>query len=107
MIADVSEGIQDIKLGLRYLHQNQIVHRDIKPANIFRAGRNFKIGDMNVSKIIKNGVAASTKTGSPLYSAPEVWDAEGYSFECDVWSLGALVYELVTLRVPYEAESII
>jgi hypothetical protein len=38
-------------------------------------GKYFKIGDMNVSKVLKNGIAASTKTGSPLYSAPEVWDA--------------------------------
>lgn len=59
-----------VSLGLRHLHQNQIMHRDIKPANIFRSGKNFKIGDMNVSKIVKNGVAASTKTGSPLYTAP-------------------------------------
>lgn len=57
-------------LGLQYLHKNQIVHRDLKPANIFRMGKSLKIGDMNVSKVLKNGVAASTKTGSPLYSAP-------------------------------------
>jgi serine/threonine protein kinase len=56
--------------GLQYLHKNQIAHRDLKPANIFRMGKSFKIGDMNVSKVLKNGVAASTKTGSPLYSAP-------------------------------------
>ena len=56
--------------GLMYLHKNQIIHRDIKPANIFRMGNNFKIGDMNVSKVIKNGIGASTKTGSPLYTAP-------------------------------------
>lgn len=56
--------------GLNYLHKNQIIHRDLKPANIFRMDRNFKIGDMNVSKVLKNGEAASTKTGSPFYTAP-------------------------------------
>lgn len=59
--------------GLDYLHKNSIIHRDLKPANIFRTERNFKIGDMNVSKIVKNGSLATTKTGSPLYTAPEVW----------------------------------
>jgi hypothetical protein len=39
-------------------------------------GKCFKIGDMNVSKVMKAGDNASTKTGSPLYTAPEVWNAE-------------------------------
>lgn len=53
----------------------QIIHRDLKPANVFRMGKNFKVGDMNISKVLKNGEAASTKTGSPFYTAPEVWDS--------------------------------
>lgn len=57
------------------MHQNQIIHRDIKPANVFRMGKCFKIGDLNVSKVVKNGEVASTKTGSPLYTAPEVWNS--------------------------------
>ena len=64
--------------------------------------RNFKIGDMNVSKVLKSGEAASTKTGSPFYTAPEVWrEDEGYDHKCDIWSLGILVYELCSLQVPY------
>lgn len=55
---------------MQYLHQNKIIHRDIKPANIFRSSKSFKIGDMNVSKIMKYGALATTKTGSPLYTAP-------------------------------------
>ena len=61
---------------------------------------------MNVSKVVKNGVGASTKTGSPLYSAPEVWDSEQYDNKCDIWSLGALIYELCTSKVPFEADNI-
>lgn len=94
-------------VGLQYLHKNQIMHRDIKPANIFRMGKNFKIGDMNVSKVIKHGIAATTKTGSPLYTAPEVWNKETYSFKCDIWSLGVLAYELCCLKVPFEGNNII
>ena len=60
---------------MQYLHQHKIIHRDIKPANIFRSSKNFKIGDMNVSKVLKYGALATTKTGSPLYTAPEVWDS--------------------------------
>lgn len=95
--------------GLQYIHRNSIIHRDIKPANIFRAsGGIFKLGDMNVSKIVANGDLAKTKTGSPLYTCPEVWSnkQEGYNQKCDIWSLGIVAYELCCLKVPYEASSI-
>lgn len=61
---------------------------------------------MNVSKVIKGGSLASTKTGSPLYTAPEVWINEFYDEKCDIWSLGTLVYELCSLKVAFEAYSI-
>lgn len=64
------------------------------------------VGDMNVAKIVKAGALAVTKTGSPLYTAPEVWESESYNEKCDVWSLGVLVYELCCLKVPFEANSI-
>jgi len=62
---------------------------------------------LNVSKILANGDFAKTKTGSPLYTCPEVWNKEeGYNEKCDIWSLGIVAYELCCLKVPYEAMSI-
>lgn len=62
---------------------------------------------MNVSKIIANGDLAKTKTGSPLYTCPQVWNKEeGYNEKCDIWSLGIVAYELCCLKVPYEASNI-
>lgn len=61
---------------------------------------------MNVAKIVKAGSLAVTKTGSPLYTAPEVWDSEYYGEKCDIWSLGVLIYEMCCLKVPFEADSI-
>ena len=69
-MSDVADGNHLIIEGLQYLHKHQIVHRDLKPANVFRSIECFKIGDMNVSKILKQGSLATTKTGSPLYTAP-------------------------------------
>lgn len=57
-------------LGLSYLHKNNILHRDIKPANIFRSDGVFKLGDLNVSRILAPGVLAKTQIGSPLYTSP-------------------------------------
>jgi len=57
-------------IGINYLHKNNIVHRDIKPANIFRSNNMFKLGDMNVSKVMPIGSLAKTQIGSPLYTSP-------------------------------------
>ena len=69
----MAEGIMLLISGLSYLHTNQIIHRDIKPANIFKSGLSYKLGDLNVSKIMKNNTIAKTQIGSPYYTAPEVW----------------------------------
>lgn len=60
-------------LGLNYLHKNNILHRDIKPANIFKSNGSFKLGDLNVSRILPPGLLAKTQIGSPLYTSPEIW----------------------------------
>lgn len=52
------------------MHKNNILHRDIKPANIFRSDGVFKLGDLNVSRILAPGVLAKTQIGSPLYTSP-------------------------------------
>lgn len=69
----MADGKDWDKVGLAYLHSKMIIHRDLKPANIFCSAGTYILGDMNIAKIIKPGVQATTKTGSPLYSAPEVF----------------------------------
>ena len=60
--------------GLKYLHKNCIIHRDLKSANIFLTKKGvIKIGDLNVSKIIKSMGMASTQTGTPYFASPEIW----------------------------------
>jgi serine/threonine protein kinase len=62
---------------------------------------------LNVSRILPPGVLAKTQIGSPLYTSPEIWNSEnGYNEKCDIWSLGVVIYELCTLKVPFEASSI-
>ncbi len=83
---------------------NNILHRDIKCANVFidKYG-NYKLGDMNVSKICKSSSLAYTQTGTPYYAAPEVWQEKPYNFKCDIWSLGCVIYEMATLTPPFKA----
>ncbi len=94
-----------ITKGLKALHDNNIMHRDIKSANIFMFQNDIvKIGDLNVSKILKNGLH-NTQTGTPYYASPEVWDNNLYDFKSDIWSLGCLLYEMCALKAPFRGNT--
>ena len=82
------------------LHSSKIVHRDIKSANIFFVNGIAKLGDMNVSKVVEGGMC-ETQTGTPYYTAPEIWQGRKYDYKCDIWSLGVLLYEMCMLKMPF------
>mmetsp|Transcript_9420 Transcript_9420/g.14419 ORF Transcript_9420/g.14419 Transcript_9420/m.14419 type:complete len:162 (+) Transcript_9420:406-891(+) len=90
---------------MQALHDLKIVHRDIKCANIFLTKEGvIKLGDLNVSKVAKRGLM-HTQTGTPYYASPEVWKDKPYDNKSDIWSLGCVLYELVTLQPPFRAQS--
>jgi NIMA (never in mitosis gene a)-related kinase 1/4/5 len=89
--------------GLKALHDLGVFHRDLKSANVFlnRDGT-VKLGDMNVSKVSDDGFLA-TQTGTPYYASPEVWKDMKYNNKSDIWSLGCVLYEAITLKPPFRA----
>jgi len=81
------------------------MHRDLKSANVFlNKDGTIKLGDMNVSKVANNKGLNYTQTGTPYYASPEVWRDEPYNFKSDIWSLGCVIYELITFNPPFQAE---
>lgn len=97
--------IQIIK-GIKSLHDKNIMHRDLKSANIFLTkDGGVKIGDLNVSKLIKDKLA-HTQTGTPYYASPEVWADISYDYKADIWSVGCIVYEMCCLRTPFKAKGL-
>ena len=101
-----SYSIQMIE-GLKALHDKKIMHRDLKSANIFlvKDKHQCKIGDMNVSKVIKEKVLR-TQTGTPYYASPEVWNDNPYSYKSDLWSIGCVIYELCELKPPFHGKDL-
>ena len=97
----------EILQGLYYLHKNRVLHRDLKTLNIFLTKNNhIKIGDFGVSKkLVNNNLYAYTFVGTPYYLSPEICQNKPYDEKSDVWSLGVLIYELITLNKPFDSQS--
>jgi len=103
---DLWKWLIQIIQGLKYLHDNKIMHRDLKCANIFLLKNgNLKLGDLNVSKIVKMGMC-STQTGTPYYASPEVWGDKPYDYKSDIWSVGCIMYEMCALKPPFRGQSL-
>ena len=88
--------------GLQHLHAKRIVHRDIKSLNVLLGADNeLKICDLGGSRLLTSGALLGGKVGTPLYLAPEVLQCHPYDTKADIWSLGCLVYTLVTRLPPF------
>lgn len=94
-----------VVIGLKALHDMNVMHRDIKSANIFMfKDQRVKLGDMNVSKKANHEGLNYTQTGTPYYASPEVWRDEPYTIKSDMWSMGCILYEMITLKPPFQAD---
>lgn len=93
--------------GAKHIHDQRVLHRDLKSKNIFLTDNGtIKLGDFGSACILNSSKAyAHAYVGTPYYVAPEVWDNKPYNNKSDVWSLGCVLYELCTLRHPFQASS--
>ncbi|KAL0963686.1 hypothetical protein UPYG_G00309570 [Umbra pygmaea] len=98
-----------ICLGLKHIHDRKVLHRDIKAQNIFltRNGMKAKLGDFGIARMLNNTMElARTCVGTPYYLSPEICENKPYNNKTDIWSLGCVLYELCTLRHPFEGSSL-
>lgn len=86
--------------AINYMHSNGVVHRDIKPENIMLDGSNVKIIDFGGARRFKPNVLMHRISGTPFYIAPEVLN-KAYDERCDVWSLGVILYIMLTGDPPF------
>lgn len=105
----VKNWVTQLCMALKHVHKLRIVHRDVKGSNMFITGaRNIVLGDFGVSKqLSESQQKAMTSVGSPMYMAPEWWDGRGGTAYSDMWSVGVVLYELLALRRPFEAQNVL
>ena len=98
-----------IAAGLAYAHQRGVIHRDIKPANIMVLGDGtVKITDFGIARMRSSDVKTQTGMllGSPRYMSPEVFLGKRADARSDIFSLGIILYELVTGVAPFSGDSV-
>lgn len=99
-----------IVMAVEHIHANSMLHRDLKTANVLISSSGLvKLADFGFSRRYEgtvSGQVAKTFCGTPYYLAPEIWANRRYSNKAEVWSLGVLLYELLSLNRPFTANSI-
>ncbi|KAJ6407812.1 hypothetical protein OIU84_011168 [Salix udensis] len=97
--------MQQLAAGLQILRDNNLIHRDLKPQNLLLSMSDnnevLKIADFGFARSLQPSDLAETMCGSPLYMAPEIMQLQKYDAKADLWSVGAILFQLVTGKTPY------
>ncbi|GAV76925.1 Pkinase domain-containing protein [Cephalotus follicularis] len=110
----VSESVarhfmRQLAAGLQVLQEKHLIHRDLKPQNLLLATNEtaslLKIGDFGFARSLSPQDLADTLCGSPLYMAPEIIQNQKYDAKADLWSVGAILFQLVTGRPPFDGNN--
>ncbi|MFE0099318.1 protein kinase [Streptomyces sp. NPDC059009] len=100
----------DVLAALEISHEMGLVHRDIKPGNVMMTKRNVvKVMDFGIARAMQSGVTSMTQTGmvvgTPQYLSPEQALGRGVDARSDLYSVGIMLFQLCTGRLPFEADS--
>ncbi|WP_413800396.1 protein kinase domain-containing protein [Streptomyces iranensis] len=100
----------DVLAALEISHEMGLVHRDIKPGNVMMTKRNVvKVMDFGIARAMQSGVTSMTQTGmvvgTPQYLSPEQALGRGVDARSDLYSVGIMLFELLTGRLPFDADS--
>lgn len=106
--SDILDYFTQICLALKHIHEKKIIHRDLKSGNVFLMKSGLvKLGDFGIAKTFKNTMdKAKTMVGTPYYLSPEIIQGKLYDNKSDIWSLGVLLYEMMTFKMPFEANTL-
>eukprot|EP00057_Strongylocentrotus_purpuratus_P023351 XP_011677825.1 PREDICTED: serine/threonine-protein kinase Nek1 isoform X2 [Strongylocentrotus purpuratus] len=102
---EIMDWFVQICLALKHVHDRKILHRDIKSQNIFLTRKGIvKMGDFGIARVLNNTMElARTCIGTPYYLSPEMCENKPYNNKSDIWALGCVLYETLTLKHAFEA----
>uniref|UniRef100_A0A7N0U9N9 Protein kinase domain-containing protein n=1 Tax=Kalanchoe fedtschenkoi TaxID=63787 RepID=A0A7N0U9N9_KALFE len=107
--ATAKHFMQQLAAGLQVLRDNNLIHRDLKPQNLLLSTKDnkavLKIADFGFARSLQPRGLAETLCGSPLYMAPEIMQSQKYDAKADLWSVGAILFQLVTGRTPFNGNT--
>ena len=106
--SEILDYFTQICLAIKHIHEKKIIHRDLKSGNIFLMKNGLvKLGDFGISKRFQKTMdKAKTFIGTPYYLSPEIINGKPYDSKSDIWSLGVLLYEMMTFKMPFNANSL-
>lgn len=93
--------------AVNYMHERKIAHRDLKPENFMfktKGGNELKLIDFGLSQTFSRKDKMRTICGSPYYLSPEILNQK-YTKKCDVWSLGVMLFEMLTGQLPFYSDN--
>jgi serine/threonine-protein kinase len=107
-LEEVVSIIDQIANALDYAHNSELIHRDIKPSNILLAGDGKAfLTDFGIARIMSSTqfTATGTLVGTPAYMSPEQCRGETLTHRTDIYSLGIILFEMLTGRIPFDSET--
>ncbi|KAG6915940.1 hypothetical protein DXG01_009206 [Tephrocybe rancida] len=115
----VRSFLRQLARALKFLRHRNLIHRDIKPQNLLLCAPSpeelarghplgvpiLKVADFGFARSLPNAMMAETLCGSPLYMAPEILRYEKYDAKADLWSVGAVLFEMSVGKPPFRAQN--
>jgi serine/threonine protein kinase/predicted ATPase/Flp pilus assembly protein TadD len=106
---EIAHLLDQIGAALDYAHKRGIIHRDVKPSNILLAGNHLYLTDFGLTKVLTEEDDDLTATGmglgTPTYISPEQGQGEAIDHHADIYSLGIILYQMLTGKPPFTARS--
>ena len=105
---EVAEYVRQLATGIEYMQERGIMHRDLKLSNILLTeDKAVKIIDFGLAvQLSTNAEERETLCGTPNYISPEVIQNRPYGLQADLWSLGCIMYALLTGTPPFECSTV-